>query len=377
MKHTFTCKRGDFTIRGTEFLPKGENLPIVIVSHEFLCGQYTVWRYAKKFAEWGYAAFCYDFVGGAVLGRSDGKHTDMTVFSEMEDLKAVFAYARAHPKTDAGRVYLMGCSQGGLVSALTAAELGDEIAGLMLFYPALSVPDDARAGNMIFNTKFDPTQVPNTIRCGPFTFSGSYPETVMGLDVFETIPRYPGPVFLAHGTEDGIVDYQYAKKAQTAYGSERCTLMTIPGAGHIFKPVEDAPAVAGLRHFLAGRREVLTIDVKLTKISPELHGLESILTIPFTGIASGDLFTGTILPGAVDVQKRSGLKVQRLCATYTLEGKDYTGAPCRIDIQNVDTGDGWKPTVKTDSEALAFLNERECFAHVQNRVKGPLVRIFA
>ncbi|MBQ8621678.1 MAG: hypothetical protein IJ422_05130 [Oscillospiraceae bacterium] len=33
---TFECKRGDLTIRGTEYRPEGENLPVAIVSHGFM-----------------------------------------------------------------------------------------------------------------------------------------------------------------------------------------------------------------------------------------------------------------------------------------------------------------------------------------------------
>ena len=377
-KSSFRCQRGKFTIRGRQYIPEGEKLPIVIVSHEFIMGSFTTRRYARKFAKWGYAAFCYDFVGGTITGGSGGKHTDMTVFTEIEDLKAVLAYAKSLPETDSERVYLMGCSQGGLVSALVAAQLEDEIKGLMLFYPALSIPDDARAGNMIFNTDFDPRDIPEVIKCGPLTFSGRYAASLLLMDVFEEIADYKGPVFIAHGDKDAIVDYSYSVRAQQAYSRERCSLLTIPKGKHVFLPLQDRPAVSGLKHFLEGRREILEVDVKLTEIKPRFKGLHNWLTIPFTGHVSGDFFEGDILAGAQDVQERHGFKTVRLCADYTIEGKDFTGEKCRIQVQNLDTGAGWKPTVKTDSAALEKLNDTECFAFVQQRgLKGPLVRIFA
>ena len=40
---------------------------------------------------------------------------------------------------------LMGCSQGGFVSAIAASRLHDKISKLVLFYPAFCIPDDARA----------------------------------------------------------------------------------------------------------------------------------------------------------------------------------------------------------------------------------------
>ena len=33
---TFECRRGDLIIRGTEYRPEGENLPVAIVSHGFM-----------------------------------------------------------------------------------------------------------------------------------------------------------------------------------------------------------------------------------------------------------------------------------------------------------------------------------------------------
>ena len=374
----FTCKRDEFAIRGRQYIPAAPKPPVIIISHEFLTGSFTTRRYARCFSKMGYAVFCYDFVGGTAYGGSGGKHTDMTVSSELKDLHAVINYAKGLRETEGSPVYLMGCSQGGLVSALAAAELGDDISGLILFYPALSIPDDARAGCMIFNTKFDANSIPETIKCGPFTFSGSYAAEMLEMDVYKEISAYKGPVFIAHGDADGIVDISYSKKAQAAYIKQRCSLMTLPRARHIFAPLRDKPARCGAAHFLEGRREILTIDVSLTKIIPELKGINSRLTIPFTGSAGGDFFKGSILPGACDVQQRKGFKTVSLCARYTIEGTDYTGAKCRIEIENLDMGSGWKPTVHTDSEALAFLNSADCFALVKQRgLKGPLVRIFA
>jgi hypothetical protein len=128
----------------------------------------------------------------------------------------------------------------------------------------------------------------------------------------------------------------------------------------------------------AGRREVLRIDVTLTG-----HTLEepepgyTILTLPFVGFADGPWFRGEVLPGASDVQRRRGGQIERFCADYWLEGRDFTGAPCRVHIVNVDEGAGWKPTVTTDSAALAFLNGADCRTVMEMRRVGPIVHIYA
>ena len=72
-KTKFTCKRGSLTIRGVEYRPEGENLPIAIISHGFMANHKTVLQYVKFFAENGYAAYAYDFCGGCAFG---GKNYD-------------------------------------------------------------------------------------------------------------------------------------------------------------------------------------------------------------------------------------------------------------------------------------------------------------
>ena len=96
---TFECKRDELTIRGTEYRPEGENLPVAIVSHGFMAWQDTVRQYAKELARMGYCAYCFDFCGGSVMkkGKSDGATTDMSVLTEVQDLETVIEYAQGLP----------------------------------------------------------------------------------------------------------------------------------------------------------------------------------------------------------------------------------------------------------------------------------------
>ena len=93
----FECSREGLTIRGTEYRPAGSNLPAAIVCHGFMANQSTVRHYARYLAKMGYAACCFDFNGGSVIGgKSDGKTTDMSVLTEVMDLEAVIEIGRAH-----------------------------------------------------------------------------------------------------------------------------------------------------------------------------------------------------------------------------------------------------------------------------------------
>ena len=244
---TFECKRDDLTIRGTEYRPEGENLPIAIVSHGFMAWQDTVRQYAKELARVGYCAYCFDFCGGSVMkkGKSDGATTDMSVLTEVQDLEAVIEYVQSLPYTG-NELLLMGCSQGGFVSALVAAKHPESVNKLVLFYPALCIPDDARAGKMMF-ARFDPKNIPERINCGPMKLGRCYVEDVLAMDPFAEISLYTGPVLIIHGTKDKIVDIEYAKKAQKAYSD--ATLHIIEKAKHGFKGKYDAEALSYLRDF--------------------------------------------------------------------------------------------------------------------------------
>ncbi len=246
---SFQCQRGSLTIRGTQYRPAGDNLPVAIVCHRFMAWQGTVRQYARYLAELGYCAYSFDFCGGSVLnkGKSDGKTTDMSVRTEVQDLEAVISYVRGLPYTGE-RLLLMGCSQGGLVCALTAAKHPGLVDQLVLFYPALCIPDDARAGKMMM-AKFDPRNIPETFCCGPMKLGRCYAADVMEMGPFDEIKSYSGPVLIVHGTDDRIVPADYSRRAQECYPNARLCL--IEGGAHGFSRKHDVLAMDYIKSFLA------------------------------------------------------------------------------------------------------------------------------
>ena len=248
----FECKRGNLTIRGTEYRPEGENLPIAIVSHGFMAWQDTVHHYTKELARMGCCAYCFDFCGGSVMkkGKSDGATTDMSVLTEVQDLEAVIEYVQSLPYTG-NELLLMGCSQGGFVSALVAAKHPELVHKLVLFYPALCIPDDARAGKMMF-AKFDPKNIPARINCGPMKLGRCYPADVIDMDPIAEIKPYHGPVLIVHGTKDKIVKLDYSRQAQRSYPNAK--LRIIEGGAHGFSKKHDAIAIVHLRRFIGGNK---------------------------------------------------------------------------------------------------------------------------
>ena len=261
-KTKFSCQRDGLTIRGYEYRPEGEKLPIAIVSHGFMANLMTVKHYAEFLAEMGYAAFCFDFCGGCVMmGKSDGKKTDMSVLTEVSDLCAVIEYAKGLDYTDTSNILLMGCSQGGFVSALTAAKLKKEIGKLVLFYPAFCIPDDARSGKMMW-AKFDPNNIPEIVKCGPMKLGRRYVADVINMNPFDEIKGYEGDVLIVHGTADKIVADHYAKRAENAYTAREqgsVKLHFIEDGRHMFSKEHDKIAIEHLGNFVRNRGRQIKI----------------------------------------------------------------------------------------------------------------------
>jgi len=249
---TFLCKRDLLTIRGTEYRPAGDNLPIAIVSHGFMANQNTVREYAKVLALQGYCTFIFDFCGGCLVrGKSDGNTRNMSVLTEVKDLEAVIRFARSQPYTS-DSLLLMGASQGGFVSSLVAAKPEMNVSKLVLFYPAFCIPDDARAGKMMM-ARFDPENIPERLNCGPMKLGRCYPADVIKMDPFLEIQGYHGPVLIVHGTKDSIVNVDYAYRAKNAYlrscGEDNVTLKIIPDGAHGFSKEHDVLAKQYLKEF--------------------------------------------------------------------------------------------------------------------------------
>lgn len=220
--------------------------------------QDTVRQYAVALAEMGYVSYCFDFCGGCVIkGKSDGRTTEMSVLTEVKDLEAVIQYARGREYSNPEEILLMGCSQGGFVSAIAASRLNSIISKLVLFYPALCIPDDARAGKMIF-AKFDPDNIPDMIRCGPMKLGKCYVRDVIGMDSYQEIQDFSGDVLIVHGTEDKIVNIEYSKRAYEMYlenrekkaGTVDVSCFPLEGGRHGFSKRHDRAAIERLKQFL-------------------------------------------------------------------------------------------------------------------------------
>ena len=132
-----------------------------------------------------------------------------------------------------------------------------------------------------------------------------------------------------------------------------------------------------LAHLKETASALLTVDVACEEALRVNGASSDVVMIPFSGTASGPLFSGRIISPGVDTQKIRKDGGIRLSARYMLEGTDPEGARCRLFIENQGNWtEGFVPKVVTDSPALAWLESEPLCATIDGTPRGVLIRIF-
>ena len=211
-------QNNNLKIYGKLYIPsiKKEKYPLVILSHSAFLTNSSLKSYAYQFAKRGFLAYAFDFCGGSSSSKSDGDMKKMTIFTEVNDLKAVINDLKNKNNVDQKNILLFGTSQGGLVSSLVANDYNDIINKLILLYPAFNIHDQAKNYS---STPFNP-------------FGDDFINTLINYDPFEHIDNFKKDVIIFHGTNDTTVDISYSIKASEIYSS--CSLIKIDNAGHGF-----------------------------------------------------------------------------------------------------------------------------------------------
>ena len=236
---TYTVKEYDFESNGKNlyaraFVPEVEGrVPLVIFSHGLGANVEHEEEVQKTLAKAGIAVFSFEFAGGSSSSApmSEGLTTEMSVLTEVQNLKDAIRIASAMEYADPQKIYLMGSSQGGLVTALTAEEVSN-IAGLFLFYPAFSLPDDIRSSF----PKLD--EVPETFNLLGTKIGKKYITDIYDMDAYANLDKLGIPVHIYHGKDDNIVPITASKKALKTLPNARLT--TLEDTGHALTPQQQA-----------------------------------------------------------------------------------------------------------------------------------------
>ncbi|MBO6189265.1 MAG: alpha/beta fold hydrolase [Alloprevotella sp.] len=236
--------RDSLRIYGRLYRPAGSEgrLPLLVLAHGFGANHEVVQPYAEAMARQGFLCYIFDFCGGSRVSRSDGRTDQMSAFTERADLVSILAQLRERSDVDTTRVVLLGESQGGLVSAMTAAECAPLVSRLVLLYPAFNIPFDAVR-------RFPrPEDMPETYDIWGMHLGRVYGACFYGYDVWADIMRYTGPTLILHGNRDRVVPARYGLEAAARYRDAQ--FHTIAGSDHGFHGADFDAAMAYISAFL-------------------------------------------------------------------------------------------------------------------------------
>lgn len=233
------CLNGENRIYGIAYIPAGEdNFPLIIFSHELGNDHESGVRYAERLAEAGYAAYVFDFCGGTVGGnKSDRSNKEMSVLTEDSDLEAVLESAKSWDFVDPDKIVLLGGSMGGLVTTVVGSGHQEEIAGMILMYPALSAKADS--GTERYRSE---DEVPEDVSLfgGWIHVGKNYITDLWKVDFNQLLSSYEGHLLLLHGDKDSTVPISWSEDAKEIIPD--CEFHVIKNGGHEFfgQPFEDA-----------------------------------------------------------------------------------------------------------------------------------------
>lgn len=234
-RHIMWCKHDGKKVFGVAYLPEaaeqsfftGEKFPTVVLAHGLGADHTHMDVYAQMLARAGFVTYAIDFCGGGPDSKSDGTTLDMTVKTEMDDLRAAVDLMLSEPFTNPRQLFLMGNSQGGYVSAMLAQQMPDTFRAIALVYPAFSLYEATRARYA------QDSDIPDEDEFFGLRLSRAYAVDALAHDPFERMDSYGHDVLIVHGTDDQVVPLEYSRRAVGTYPSAR--LEVIDGAGHGFR----------------------------------------------------------------------------------------------------------------------------------------------
>ncbi len=219
------------TIRGVLFRPdeEGVKFPTVIFSHGFGACYEMFLHHAQWYPETGIAIVFFDFCGGGMNTTSDGQLNEMTVLTEADDLETVIDKVKTMPFVDEDNLFLQGESQGGFVSTIIGVRRRSEIKGLVLWYPAFVIPDDAgkrlaKGETNVFGIELSP----------------NYDTDAVSIDVEKIQKSFGNPVIIIHGDADPVVPVDYSRRAVKNFAD--ALLIEIKDAQHGFNEIDGTDA---------------------------------------------------------------------------------------------------------------------------------------
>lgn len=188
-------------------------------------------RFSRLLAQNGIASVRFDFLGS---GESDGCFTDMTFSNEVAQASLILDYFRSLDMIDKDRIFALGLSMGGAISAYLAGTRVPELCGLVLWAPA----GEMRAHIDEREKRFENGDLAgNSMDLGGLQLGQGFIDDLRSMNTMERASEFTGKVLLIHGTGDATVPYEVSNQYKVIY-KERVEIHLIDGADHTFQKIE-------------------------------------------------------------------------------------------------------------------------------------------
>ena len=231
---------------GQLYLPNTpeEKKPLVIMLHGFNGTHEEPQHYAACLAMRGVASYVVDMPDGSMRSKSGGTTLGMTVPGQVEHITAIAREIAQMPYVDRNRIALLGCSQGGLVTALAVGANPDLFKAAVFVYPAFGIPQTADRMLQQFDAANGAPQNVMGIQ-----LSRDYYASISGLDVPASVAPFQGPSFIVYGDKDGIASGDILSQVSARLNKPQT--LVIPGGDHGFSNyLHHAQATEGIVSFV-------------------------------------------------------------------------------------------------------------------------------
>ena len=260
-----SCLSHGKTLYGEIYAPKYglTRKPVVIMAHGFNGTHINFYDIIPELAKAGFICYAFDFSGGSVRSMSEGDTKEMSIFTERQNLLDVIDMFREKEGVDKDNIFLLGESQGGLVSAMAAAQASDKVKALALMYPAFSIPINAEK-------MYPKNDVPDSINVMGMLLGPVFYNSMFDYDVYKDIARFGKDVLIVHGDADKLVNKSFSDEASRLYKS--CDYHVIEGGDHGFNKKENRDEC---RNYIVDffNRQLMTIEDKIPCLVSDAHRL--------------------------------------------------------------------------------------------------------
>lgn len=218
-------------ICGELITPDGtRKLPCLILGHGLTGNrnERMLVEISRKLADSGIASIRFDYNGH---GESEGATENVTVAGERMDLRTVLDYAGNSEYVDASHIFVGGHSVGGLIPIYLYEQVPEQIEGLVLISPALSLYHELVEN--LTEERLVSMMNGNAVDFGNFRVGRTLIDECSMLNPFETAASIQPDALLLHGKCDRNTPAFNSVLLKKLWGAH-AALRLIEGADHCY-----------------------------------------------------------------------------------------------------------------------------------------------